>query len=560
MEELLNLIENQPNNINARLQLVQKYLDNQDINNAGNELKEILSIDDNNFDANYILGQIYEYNEEFSRAAECFEKVVKQQPKPELKYRLAQLYENADEYEKALVLFKECSQSSPDDPDICERIAHVSRILGNNSEAIESYNRILKKDPENIVALTGLMDFYEEEDKLLYYTTKAKIHILEGTPTHAVSAYKKALAEAEHIDDINQIRYALAEIFVQNENYLQAIDQYLVILENDSKNYKVLKNLAQAYSQLDNMESAAEAYEKALEIYPDNKEVLMELADIFIEINEFNKAESILETLIKTEPKNHAHQINLARVYIAVHKDAEAKEKLNFVIQKDPKNMEALSILVDFYILNKDYGQALKHIEEIKKSIPNSPFGYKKAGEVYEILKKAYDSHCNYALYHDIKGEKQLAIDEFTWALEHDPNNTEIILKVARLYEEISESYLALEYYQRAFKADNRNIFALEKMGEIHTKNKNFEYAADIYKEIINIDPREKEACFNLASSYEQVKNYDLALENYKKYLELSPNALKSDEAKSRIDKIEKKMYGEEDEGLLEKIFRFFSR
>jgi len=560
MEELLTLIENQPNNINARLELVKKYLDNHDYSNAKAQLKEIIGIDPNNFDANYILGQVYEFDEEFTEAVVCFEKVVKIQPHPDLKYKLAGLYENADEYEKALDLYNECYKQNPADNDICEKIAHVNRILGNNEKAIELYSKLLKNDPNNIIALTQLAELYEDTDKLLCYVTRARVSEQEGSLSHALSNYKKALAEADNSQDVMYIRLSIAEILIKQENYFKAVDEYLAILEHDSKNYKVYKNLANAYIHLDNPEAAAEAYERAYEIYPEDTEVLKELADIYIEIEDSQKAFNLLEKIITMEPDNLSVRVNFAKSCISKEMDSRAIDELNLVLEKDPKNVEAIGVLVDYYLIKKDNEAALKYTDEIKKYIPKSPFGYKKAGEIYEALGDSFASHYNFGIYHDLKGEKQLAIDEFTWALEKSPENIDILMKIAALYEDISEDYIAAEYYQKAYCIDKENIAPLKKMNDVFWRKKDYQQVINICNEILKTNEKDKDTILRLAESYDQSKNYDLAMQTYREYLEMAPLSVKTDKIKERLEKLENKINGDGEEGLIDKIFSFFAK
>jgi len=353
MEELLELLQHQPDNINARMELVKNYIDQQDYDKASEMLSEVLKLDPKHLDANYIFAQLYEFKEDFEKAAHCLEIVIEQQPVPELKYKLAQMYENIDRYEDALILYKECSRYAPDDNHLLENIAHVSRILGHDDEAIEYYKQILKRDPDNIVALTQMMELYEDREDIFYYVTKAKVHILEGNFSHAVTAYKKALAEADHEDDIIKIRLALADLFIQKETPLQAIDEYLAVLDLDNTNSQVYRKLADIYRNQDYLESACETYEKALELLPGDLSIIEELADIYIELENYPKAQELLERLGQKDPKNLSVQVNLAKVYIAVEKDNQAQTILNLVLAKEPKNIEAIGVLTDFHLIVK---------------------------------------------------------------------------------------------------------------------------------------------------------------------------------------------------------------
>jgi tetratricopeptide (TPR) repeat protein len=561
MENLLEKINSQPDNIDARMELAGKYLSEQDAEKAKPLLEEVLNIDSNNLNANFILAQIYEFDEEYSKAVVCMEKVVAQQPAFELVYRLGQLYEGADEYEKALNIYKNCYLQAQDDANLCERVAHTYRVLGNNTEATEFYKKLLTINKDDIVALTQLMEIHEEEgEKFLYYITRAKIYEMEDSLSQAISSYKKALNEAADNDEASKVRLAIIDLLHKKGNYNQAVDELLLLLEQDKNNYAAYMYLAEVYIKLDNTEAACEAYEKAHELNPNNVNLLNELADLYLDTEQAEKASTVLLKLIELEPDNLSSRVNYAKAQIALNQDDRAEESLNFVLKKDPQNVEATSVYADYYMLKKDYEKASTNVEKIKKLIPNSPFGYRKAGEICEIIDKPFESHYNYGIFHDLKGEKQLAIDEFTWALDHDPRNIEVSLKLAKLYEESSEEYVAVEYYQRVYKLDSENLTALRRMGEIYTKNKDYEQAIEVYKAIIKLNENGRDTYFSLAESYEQTRNYEKALEVYRKFVALAGMSAKADEARNKIEKLETRINGEEDDGLLNKIFKIFSR
>lgn len=561
MEKLMELINNQPENINARMELVRQYLESQNLEKAKPLLEEILALDSCHVDANFIMGQILEFEEDYSGAIKCFETVAEKHPSSDLQYKLANAYENNDEYDKAHNLYIQLYNVLPADTNLCERVAHTARILNDNNEALDFYSRLLALEPDNIVALTQLAEIYEEEGQSFFQNlTRARISEIEGNLSHAISNYKKALAEAEKQEDAIQIRLAIAGMQIKKENYLQAIDEFLSVLELDENNFEIYLNLAELYLKLENEHSAADAFEKALTIYPDNADVLSELAEIYMELEEFEKAEEKLNRLVKIQPEDLSCKAELARTLIALKKDNEATEILNTIILKDPKNAEAHGIFADYYLIKKEPEKALEFALKIKEIIPQSPFGYKKAGEIYEVLGQRFESHFNFAIYHDLKGEKQLAIDEFSWALQKNPGNVDIILRLAKLYEDISEHYIAIEHYQKAYELDEDNLSALQKLSDIYMKKKDYEQAIEGYSKLINSGTSNRENYYNLAFAYECIKNYDLALENYNKFLSIAGLSAKADETKSRIARIEEKINGEESEGILNKLLGFFSR
>lgn len=561
MEDLLELVKTQPNNINAKMQLARQYINNNDVQSALTLLESVTELEPNNLDANYVLAQIYEFNENYQKAIDCLESVYKLQPSMNFKYKIAQLYESNENYEQAFKLFNECYQSTPDDNDLLEKLAHINRILGNNDEAINFYNLILKNNANDMVALTQLMELYENSNKFLYYSLRAKINLQEGALTYAITSFKKAIPEADNDEDVIKTRLELANIYVQKENYEQAIDEYLHINSIDSKNLEVNTKLAEAYYKLENYESASDAYLLVLEQTPNDIAILKSLSEIYIELDKNAEALALLEKIIKIEPDNYSARVDFARVNIALNNDNQALESLDYVLQKDSKNIETRGVLVDFYILKEDFNKALNFTEEIKKLIPKSPFGYRKSGEIYESLKKAFDSHYNYGIYHDLKGEKQLAIDELTCALEYEPDNVEICTKIGDLYVDINEDYIALEYYHKAYKLEKGNLNILNKMGEIYLRTKEYEHALEVFNKILSLNDRNKEIYFVIAELNEKLKNYNEAIENYQKFVKLAPLSVKTEEANKKITKFSNKLNGNsEEEGLFDKLFKFLSK
>ena len=67
MDDLLELLEHQPNNINARMELVKRYIDKEDYENASNMLEEIIKLDQGHLEGNYVLVQLCEFREDFEK-------------------------------------------------------------------------------------------------------------------------------------------------------------------------------------------------------------------------------------------------------------------------------------------------------------------------------------------------------------------------------------------------------------------------------------------------------------------------------------------------------------
>lgn len=553
----MNSLNSQSDAIAARLETVRALLDKQDMTQAKAILEEILAADINHPDANYIMAQLHEFDGNHEAAANCYEKLLPYKQDKDFLYKIAQVYEEADNYEKSYEFFAAAYQKDTNDVHTIERLAHVSRIVGKIDDAVELYNNLLKNEPDNIVALSQLLDLYENTNRYLYYITRARINELEGALTYAISSYKKALPLADNEEEIVQIKLKLAQYHLDENKPEQALDEYLSVLETAGDNYTVYMKLAEIYQDLDNNESAIETLERALVIYPEDKSALSSLLSLYIDENLYDKAKEMMD---KIKTPDISDKINFARIYFNFEETEAAMGILNGILKEFPQNIEALSVLTDYYISVENYDAALEYAQKINKFKPNSPFSYKKFAQIYEEQGNSFLCHYNYGVYHRLKKEIQLAIDEFSVAQNINPEDKKTIMELVALYENTNESYISLEYLEKAYDLDPSDISVVKKMYQTYEKSKDYERAVIYALKLNKIKPDDMDNVFNIAECYFRIKNLEEAQKYYEIYIDKAPLSVKVEDAKEKLDIINKKTYGEESEGLLSKIFKLFSK
>ncbi len=558
MEELLAMIEEQPNNIDARMQLVKMHLETQDLDEAQVLLKEVIELDKYNLDANYVLAQIYEIQEDYIQAIEHLKTVVQQQPVEGIVMKLAELYETTDDLENARRLYHDCFTSNPDNMEAVECLANLYFIMGQKQEALQFYKLILAQDPNNMVAHSQLMDIYESSDKFNYYMTRAKINRMNEKVSYALNDYKKALPHAESDADFIETQFYIAELYMQQEKYMHAIDAYLAITDRDEENVDASRSLAESYLKSDNIDSACEAYEKTLELDPTDQESMEELIDLYMDLENYNKAYKWVKKLFISEPENLSYKVTMGSIKLALGDKKDAYTLIQEVLEEDEKNTEALSAMADYFSQEEVYDKALEYVNKIKEVIPASPFGYKKAAEINEVIGNAYETHYNYGVYHHLKKESQLAIDEFTCALEYKSDNSDLAVRIAELYENISEDYVAIEYYQKAISLNNKDVNSYKKLAQLYKKLGDYDSLIQCYTSLLEVDPGNRDACFSLAESYESQKKYDLAIEHYRSCSKMSAPSSWLEEVELKLQKLENETYVKEEQGLIEKFLNAF--
>ncbi|MDD3593238.1 MAG: tetratricopeptide repeat protein [Candidatus Gastranaerophilales bacterium] len=544
----------------ARVEKVFEYLNNNDLDNAKIYLMKFITVEPNHPHACFIMGQILESEGNFMEAADYYERVYNPDMAPEFQQRVAMVFENADRYDLAYTVYKDLYAADPQNQDNIEVLAHACLILGKKEEAAEYYNKLLTITPDNDVALRQLAEIYEHTDKLMYHLTRARIFELEKSLNHMESEYKRALSLAQDEQDVLTVRYRLAKCYKDKKKFHNALDEYLAILGMTEENFNVFMELAEIYTELNNIDAAIEVLKRALKIYPDNKKAMTELADLLLETEHMFEAQQLYEKLHMAEPNNVSLNVNLAKAYLKQSKKEETKRVLLETEKLQPDDNEVLTALAGFYSLEEDFDEAQKYCERIIKKLPNSPLGYRKLAQMYELKGDNSKAHYNFGLYHQLKGEIQDAIDEFTWAVHYDDKDYQAIKKLANLQAQGEEKYQALDFYERLAEHEPDREFAVKEASKIHIAQKEYDLAHLKLQSILDEGTKDFEFYLLNADCLYQMKDFDAALENYKYYDENSNLCTDDEHVKSRIKQLESHVQNPYENNLLSKILKFFDK
>ena len=232
-----NTLSGNFSNLDDKIEIARDLIREQNFVQARKFLEELIKLSNKHPEINYLLGQIYEIDQDYRKAVGCFSTLLELQPSNELKHRIAQCFLDGSEYRKAYDIFKELYENNYEDINIYEQYAHTARILDKSDEAVMAYNRILEVDKNNIVALTQLSDlYYDNDDKINHYLVKAKLNYLENMLASSVECLKKALNYTHDDEEIVDILLNLAKVLTDSGKYSDALEQYQFILNLEPHN------------------------------------------------------------------------------------------------------------------------------------------------------------------------------------------------------------------------------------------------------------------------------------------------------------------------------------
>ena len=456
-------------------------------------------------------------------------------------------FEEKEEFDKAYECLKYAYSMDKTNPEVLQQLAMTAQLMHNNVDAINYWNELMMVHPENPISYTQLLDLYFHDNKYEYYMTRAKLKTLEGRLQQAVSDYKKAISNTSDEKEIMNARYLLAQSLEIIEKPMQAIDEYLRILDYDH-NENVYGSLAAIYYNHDK-DSAIDILKRALEEYPKNEMFKELLAKIYMETG--NYEESI---------KYAISPLSKAKALLMQEKNDEAMEILEQCSDADKKTPKYLSLLAEYYYNRNEAEKALSCIEELEKLDGNNPLVFQMRALVYEKQGMDFEEHFNWGKYYIKKNSFDLALNEYLNAYNSNPKNAEIINELINLYSAMDDNIASIEFTERLVAIDKTNVAALKRLATFYSESGYDDRAQEYLERLYEINPRDYEVLLSLGKYYEGKRKMQTANEYYQEFLKYAPSA------SLERERVEKKLQNAsqenemEEEGFLDKIINFFSK
>ena len=460
----------------------------------------------------------------------------------------AEQFEANEQYEQAYEEYKKEHEKRPNDLSVTERLGHLAMMLNKKDEAADYYTQILEKDMTNTLCYEQLMDIYVDTDRYKYYIYRGNLHSVEHKLEHAINDYKKALNHAENERDIVMTRFTLANLYDQTGNTTKAIDEFLKTLEYEENHEEVFLKLADLYIKEDMLTSAIDVLERAQKRF-DTDNVRENLAKLYLRNNQPELAKDLTkDDLLKI------------KCMLQSGEDTDADKKLREIEPFYKNNPEYYALRAEYYYTQGEYDNALEYVEKYNELNRNSALAYQMRALIFEGKNDEYSAHLNWGKYNLVRGNKDIAVNEFLNAWQMKEDDVDLMNTLAVLLEETGDKNHAVEFWERISKAEPTNKKALEKLADFRENIGDYRAEADYLEKWYELDKRNAILVRRLAKVYEKMKNKPDAVEFYKKYLELAKGAQDYAQIEQKLQKLEHTEFVQEDEGLLDKIMRFFNK
>ncbi len=334
------------------------------------------------------------------------------------------------------------------------------------------------------------------------YILLASLYTKKGMKNKAKYAYERIKTLTPNNP---KVYISLADYEMSVKNYDNALGYYSK--SNEIKKSKTaLVGIALCASKTGKVEMAIEASEAALKINPNLWNMIEILANSYIAMANYKKAEPNLEKLVKKYPNKNGYNKMLAICYQNNNKLEKLRLLDRKLVAKDKYNIDSRMRIANTALENNDIKTALKYFEELCVLLPNN---HRVLSKVYHIYKN--EGNIKKAIYYM---EKYLVLK---------PKETEVLVELADLYYLQKNYDKAFALYSRAVKS-NKNVKGIYKNYidaaiRVGTEKE----IVSILSNAVKLNEASVEDCIRLAGIYGKNGEYVKAVKMYRRASDMSP-------------------------------------
>jgi len=409
----------------------------------------------------------------------------------------------------ASFLYKAALRIKPDAVKARLGLGNSYTLMGHHSNAVTEFESIINKYPDNVNAHISLARSYMamdndikaqevtmnalsiEADNPIARSVLASIYVKKEDVPQAINQLKQVLSKNPKVLNV----YALGILYMDVEEFENAILVYRQAVENFPENNLLWCNLAVAYQMNKDFKGAKDACFKALNIQPDGIMPNMCMLNIFLAKGEFENARRHLKTMASFNVVQRRKYLDLVKF---CNQNNELADKISYHLAR---------ALV--YTNNGWFKRILREYGEITKLAPSNTVAYNAQVDNLILL-----------------GEIDKAIDLCKKIVEMEPESPDSHNKLAGIYYRKGETDKALAQYRKTISIDQNNFIAYLNIGILLESRDLLEESIDAYKKVIELDPASPVAYNNLAWLYSsRMQNkMEEALKLAKKAKEIVPN------------------------------------
>ncbi len=481
------------------------------------ELRNVLQIDPRNEKAYIQLSQVYRNLKNPGEELKALMQVTALNPENmEAQFRLAQVYLLGKQTPKARKIVQIILAKQPEDIKALHMLATVQVQERNADAAIKTLNRAIEIAPENIDLhlFLGFLQYYHKKDFQKAEVSYLKAISIDSSVAESyeelVNIYKleKKFDRLENLlvyftntegDRISKLTI-LANYYEEQKQLQKAEDIYKKIIEVSNQNHIHVYNLGVFYARYQNYESAIDYFKQALALN-DTLETRVDLANVYLDQNNYEEAKKQALLILQKKSNHIQGKLIFSQTLMVEKKYTKAFKTLEELLAIDNKNTTAY------------YLKAVCLLEEDLKELPGQEIRMAEDGSVSAQLWK-----------------RGLAIENLRSAIKLSPDYFIARLMLADIYIKNKELVLADQQIKYILEQNPSNFRAYFMLGNLKIIKQEWGAAEQIFSKIAERVPNFSLAHVKLGVIYNAQKQSERAIEEFKLSLNKDPlnmNALR---------------------------------
>ncbi len=286
----------------------------------------------------------------------------------------------------------------------------------------------------------------EQRQKLAQdaYTYALKAIELDSTSIQAQINYAKVIATRQGVEiggdyliemiklypSLYEYRVALAEIYIEEERYKQAIEELQRVLSVNAKDKKALMAIAKSYFQIGELDKATTSYLTASNLDPSDAEPIFEVARIYMERGKIDQALIQFQRVLGLNSKYPKANFYIGRLMIIKGNYSEAEKFAEIEKKMYPLLTDPYLLIAEIKYMSKNYSECAAEYARATN------FGSQPAA-VYVQAAKCYR----------LSGQLDMAQGFIDIAAERESGYEEIYKEQGALFESRGDTVSALRSY-----------------------------------------------------------------------------------------------------------------
>ncbi len=533
-KNLLTLIQQKPDFIDARIKLGQLYYHATEDDKALEQADAVLAIESDNADAHNMRGSIFFRRGDTRAAINEAQMALASTPGHVGAISiLTEIYKSQDP-ERALAVIRDGIERQTHDATLQLLEASVLEEQGDVIGAAEVYKGLIAKYPENLFYYYRTVKFYEQQgsideaEKLLVEIVKSKPEDYElklwlaeflANQRDLPLAAKTLRSFVDKEPNVYELRDALGKVYRamgQDDDAVAVYQETIKLDERGEAGQHARNMLVQIYMAKDELSNAESLIQEILAIEPENSVALVTKARLELDAGNPTAAVPLLRTVVKNEPgstqalllmaqaneatgvldlalsnyqlaletapDNEEAIVNTARILIGRKEFESARQMLDGYMQRNPKNLTVGQRRVMVYAGHGQWEEALAAAGNLAQAVDAPAIGlYLKGRVLYE------------------KGDRDAAIENYKEALKITPGQKDTSFALVEAYRAAGLWQMALGACDAALEQTPESTELLILKAEIHEGLAEYEKAAQLYDAVLSIGDTDRIAANNLA-------------------------------------------------------------